>query len=178
MSKTVDAGEVARQAAARAAGATPAASTPASPTPVASSQAPASAPAAAQSAPAEAESVEEVARRRARAYSEQFMLMRRSRCFAGGEGGWWQYEWCHARSVKQVHRNQDGTILEVLLGEWDEAYHIAEYARRRPDRDGRTLTQYFRNGQHCPEAGKAREVRSWGWLQSCQPLTPNACGTG
>lgn len=57
-------------------------------------------------------------------------LLRSNHCFTGtyltnaahaqgGDGGWWTYELCFAKHVKQLHHNEDGTVTQISLGVYD-----------------------------------------------------------
>ena len=89
--------------------------------------------------------------------SDMIHMLKRQRCFQGGSHGWWQYEWCHMRQVRQSHKNEDGSKVEVLLGSWDEEYHKRMYAEHQPD-NGHSITHFYRDGDYCEEAGRNREV--------------------
>lgn len=83
------------------------------------------------------------------------------KCVIGGIG-WWKYEFCYQKSLKQFHKERSGAKTEILLGIWDENRHI-EYLNEK----GKTLDtskkpayidlHYFM-GDICDETGLPRHV--------------------
>lgn len=83
------------------------------------------------------------------------------KCVIGGVG-WWKYEFCYQKSLKQFHKERSGAKTEILLGLWDEGRHI-EYLKEV----GKTLDisrkpayidlQFFM-GDICDETGLPRQV--------------------
>jgi endoplasmic reticulum lectin 1 len=78
-------------------------------------------------------------------------------CFSGGQG-WWQFEYCYKKHVRQTHRNDDGTQQIVNLGAWNAGYHATQ-AEIQPADGPNTATAYFEAGDYCEEIKDTRKVR-------------------
>ena len=85
------------------------------------------------------------------------------KCVVGGVG-WWKYEFCYQKSVKQFHKERKGPKIELLLGIWDENRHI-EYMKEIDKTIAKsqippTYTDlYFFLGAICDETGLPRQVQ-------------------
>lgn len=75
----------------------------------------------------------------------------------GGQG-WWQHEFCYRKHVKQIHRNQDGSTDEVLLGVWDPEYHKSKLSKMGNKRSSTSVTLYYKDGDFCEETKMNRKV--------------------
>lgn len=97
----------------------------------------------------------------ARTYSESteraIMASLERKCLTVPDG-WWTYEWCHRKSMRQYHRDPDGTVsTDWSLGEFDELGRVT--AATRPALAGYYTTHFFINGQPCDELdGKGRRT--------------------
>lgn len=84
------------------------------------------------------------------------------KCVIGGVG-WWKYEFCYQKSVKQFHKERKGPKIELLLGIWDEKRHkdhVTEIGKTFDDSKIPTYTDlYFFLGSICDETGLPRQVK-------------------
>lgn len=82
-------------------------------------------------------------------------------CLTGGTG-WWKYEFCYGRYVRQYHLDKDGET-SLILGFFDETAHkdwIKINSHKRPKAKGsRTqLTHFYQRGSLCDKTGKKRQT--------------------
>jgi len=57
-------------------------------------------------------------------------------------------EFCYQKHVKQIHRNDDGTTQEVLLGIWDAEYHQLKVNKQKSgggQRSTTSVTLYYKD---------------------------------
>ena len=84
------------------------------------------------------------------------------KCVVGGVG-WWKYEFCYLKSLKQFHQDKKGMKTEILLGIWDENRHIEhmnENGKTVEQSKGPTFTDlHFFLGNICDETGLPRQVQ-------------------
>lgn len=81
-----------------------------------------------------------------------------SHCVVGGTG-WWKYEFCYMKSVKQFHLEKNGKREDVILGIWDKDMHNAHLATLSSPNKGPTYTDlFFFNGNICDQTGLPRRV--------------------
>uniref|UniRef100_A0A6B2E7J5 Endoplasmic reticulum lectin 1 n=1 Tax=Phlebotomus kandelakii TaxID=1109342 RepID=A0A6B2E7J5_9DIPT len=78
-------------------------------------------------------------------------------CLTGGTG-WWKYEFCYGRYVRQYHGE-----TSLILGFFDEKLHrdwIAKHPHKRPKpKNIRTeLTHFYQGGSECDKTGEKRET--------------------
>jgi len=89
--------------------------------------------------------------------------------------GWWSYQWCHRREVKQFHVDvTQGTIdPEWSLGSYEKSMikfnddHQTNQQKKKNKQDQdkyellfqEDITDYFINGQNCDETGKGRKTK-------------------
>ena len=70
--------------------------------------------------------------------------------------GWWSYEWCHKRHVKQFH-------VDHVQGKVDPVWSLGNYKRRivtnKTADEPRSIADYFEGGQHCDETGDGRRTK-------------------
>eukprot|EP00048_Salpingoeca_helianthica_P009433 m.135362 g.135362 ORF g.135362 m.135362 type:complete len:471 (-) comp14868_c3_seq1:35-1447(-) len=87
-------------------------------------------------------------------------MLRNNHCFVGGDGGWWRFEFCFHRHVRQFHVNEDGTNTNIMLGTWDEAYHREQFVTRREEAlTKRSVSQYLGKGDFCQETNQHRQTQ-------------------
>eukprot|EP00056_Hartaetosiga_gracilis_P011232 m.168896 g.168896 ORF g.168896 m.168896 type:complete len:419 (+) comp13471_c0_seq9:403-1659(+) len=86
-------------------------------------------------------------------------MFKGSHCFQGGGGGWWNYELCPNKHAFQFHKNEDGSMIKIFLGRWDESVHRQWYRKMRPDDETKdTLSLFMDGGDVCDETNKPRSV--------------------
>lgn len=69
--------------------------------------------------------------------------------------GWWSYEVCYKKEVRQYHEEQDGS----RSSDWSMGVFVPqEQAADAPDM-GSDVVQYFAGGQYCDENGEQRNSR-------------------
>ncbi|XP_055684497.1 endoplasmic reticulum lectin 1 isoform X1 [Lutzomyia longipalpis] len=78
-------------------------------------------------------------------------------CLTGGTG-WWRYEFCYGRYVRQYHGD-----TSLILGFFDEKLHrewIEKHPHKRPKpKNVRTeLTHFYQGGSECDKTGERRET--------------------
>lgn len=83
------------------------------------------------------------------------------KCVIGGVG-WWKYEYCFQKSLKQFHKERSGVKTEILLGIWDEPRHI-EYLKETgklidPSKKRAYIDLHYFMGDICDETGLPRQV--------------------
>ena len=78
-------------------------------------------------------------------------------CFLGGQG-WWQFEFCYKRHVRQIHRNDDGTEQVVRLGEWDAEYHRKKTLQSSSNGPKFTVA-HFDEGDYCEASSAPRKTQ-------------------
>jgi len=74
--------------------------------------------------------------------------------------GWWSYEWCHEKSVRQFHVDQQAGIIDPQwsLGEFSHRDGAAA-AAAEGDEAVDPAVDVFTGGQHCDETGQGRATR-------------------
>jgi endoplasmic reticulum lectin 1 len=82
-------------------------------------------------------------------------------CIHGGSG-WWKYEFCYGKHVKQYHEDRFSKTV-ILLGEWNTKAHLLWIMRnhkKRPESLGlrRSLHHFYGNGDICDLTGLPRNV--------------------
>lgn len=77
--------------------------------------------------------------------------------------GWWKYEFCYGRYVRQFHIDKNGET-SVMLGHFDEDAHkkwLKENPQKRPFTKigSRThLTHFYQGGSICEKTGEKRQT--------------------
>lgn len=84
-------------------------------------------------------------------------------CLIGGTG-WWKYEFCFGRYVRQFHKDKKSET-EVILGYFKEEQHRdwlkshpAKRLRRNPNHPDTTLWHHYSGGSRCDKTGNLRET--------------------
>ncbi|KAJ7979021.1 OS-9 [Quillaja saponaria] len=62
---------------------------------------------------------------------DELLEVLKDRCFIRQEG-WWSYEFCYQKKLRQLHLEDDKLVQEFVLGEYDEEA-IAAYNQNRSD---------------------------------------------
>ncbi|EDW04023.1 GH10202 [Drosophila grimshawi] len=92
-------------------------------------------------------------------------------CLTGGTG-WWKYEFCYGRHVRQFHKDKNSEV-ELFLGYFSEESHRL-WASSNPDKGARrpgftsSLWHHYEKGTHCDRSGLPREVDV---KLTCTPVT-------
>ncbi|KNC87357.1 hypothetical protein SARC_00547 [Sphaeroforma arctica JP610] len=84
-------------------------------------------------------------------YSEFLNHLHKSdgRCYAY-RSGWWTYEYCHKKQVRQYHMNEDKSLDEFSLGTYDEEVSRQKYeAAMKEDRIVPYVSLHFTGGTPC-----------------------------
>uniref|UniRef100_A0A336LQN8 Endoplasmic reticulum lectin 1 n=1 Tax=Culicoides sonorensis TaxID=179676 RepID=A0A336LQN8_CULSO len=82
-------------------------------------------------------------------------------CLNGGSG-WWKYELCYGRYVRQYHIDKNGET-SLILGAFNKEAHI-EWMKKNPHKrpapkESRTeIIHYYTGGTHCDKTGKPRQT--------------------
>jgi endoplasmic reticulum lectin 1 len=83
-------------------------------------------------------------------------------CLTGGTG-WWKYEFCYGKYVRQYHSDKYGGMSTIMLGTFDENKH-KEYLDAHPDKKPKLrskrkqITHFYTEGSLCDKTGKNRQV--------------------
>lgn len=85
-----------------------------------------------------------------------------SSCLTGGSG-WWKYEFCFGRYVRQIHYEKNSEETSVNLGYFNKESHLkwlAEHPERKPkSKEVRSEVSYFyENGDVCDKTNQKRKT--------------------
>lgn len=69
--------------------------------------------------------------------------------------GWWTYQVCYKKEVRQYHEEQDGT----RPSDWSMGVFVPEENSADTPTMGSDVVQYFAGGQHCDENGEQRSTK-------------------
>jgi hypothetical protein len=76
--------------------------------------------------------------------------------------GWWSYEVCYGKEVRQYHEEQDGT----RPSDWSMGVFVPDDKKKADeievvsaDTGAHEIAQHFAGGQHCDENGELRSTR-------------------
>ncbi|XP_030383805.1 endoplasmic reticulum lectin 1 [Scaptodrosophila lebanonensis] len=92
-------------------------------------------------------------------------------CLTGGTG-WWKYEFCYGKHVRQFHKDKNNDV-ELFLGFFSEAAH-RQWVALNPDKGARrpgftsSIWHHYEKGTHCDRTGLPREVDV---KLTCTPVT-------
>ncbi|KAH8329438.1 hypothetical protein KR074_010632 [Drosophila pseudoananassae] len=92
-------------------------------------------------------------------------------CLTGGNG-WWKYEFCYGRHVRQFHKDKTSEV-EMFLGYFSEDAH-RQWATSNPEKGARrpgfssSIWHHYGKGTHCDRTGLPREVDV---KLTCTPVT-------
>lgn len=83
-------------------------------------------------------------------------------CLTGGTG-WWKYEFCYGKYVRQFHVDKLGSKTSILLGIFDEKAHkdfLQAHPEKRPKPIGqrKQITHFYPHGSVCDRTGKQRQT--------------------
>lgn len=83
-------------------------------------------------------------------------------CLNGGSG-WWKYEFCYGKSVKQYHVEKDGSKTSIDLGVFIKDEHLKwlekhPHKRPKPLAQRTQLSHFYSDGSHCDKTGKPRQT--------------------
>ena len=81
-------------------------------------------------------------------------------CVVGG-AGWWKYEFCFQKSIKQFHQEKNGKKTEIILGMWDENKHKVHLAEHKIEVSNvkTFIDLYFFSGTICDQTGIPRQTK-------------------
>ncbi|KAH8298049.1 hypothetical protein KR018_005261 [Drosophila ironensis] len=92
-------------------------------------------------------------------------------CLTGGNG-WWRYEFCYGRHVRQFHKDKSSEV-ELFLGYFSEEAH-RQWATSNPEKGARrpgfssSIWHHYGRGTHCDRTNLPREVDV---KLTCTPVT-------
>lgn len=83
-------------------------------------------------------------------------------CLTGGTG-WWKYEFCYGKYVRQFHIDKLGSKSSILLGVFDEKLHkyfIDSHPDKRPKIkvQRKQITHLYAGGSVCDKTGQQRQT--------------------
>ena len=83
-------------------------------------------------------------------------------CLTGGTG-WWKYEFCYGKYVRQFHVDKFGSKSSILLGVFDEKAHkdflLAHPEKRpKPKAQRKQITHFYAGGSTCDKTGQQRQT--------------------
>jgi endoplasmic reticulum lectin 1 len=84
-------------------------------------------------------------------------------CLTGGSG-YWKYEFCYGKYVKQYHVDKYGSKTTIVLGLFDEKNHkdfLVANAEKRPKKplsQRKQIIHFYSGGSVCDKTGKTRQV--------------------
>lgn len=83
-------------------------------------------------------------------------------CLTGGTG-WWKYEFCYGKYVRQFHVDKFGSKTAIQLGVFDEKAHkefLKNNPKKRPMPKGqrKQITHFYNGGSTCDKTGQQRQT--------------------
>ncbi|XP_037957217.1 endoplasmic reticulum lectin 1 [Teleopsis dalmanni] len=93
-------------------------------------------------------------------------------CLTGGSG-WWKYEFCYGRHVRQFH-NDKKVETEVFLGYFNERDHrlwMFAHPDKVPTKNAQSIWHHYEKGTLCDRTGLPREVDV---KLTCTPVTQSS----
>lgn len=83
-------------------------------------------------------------------------------CLTGGTG-WWKYEFCYGKYVRQFHVDKFGSKTSILLGVFDEKAHkeflqLHPEKRPKPKAQRKQITHFYNMGSTCDKTGQRRQT--------------------
>jgi len=83
-------------------------------------------------------------------------------CLYGGTG-WWKYEFCYGKTVKQYHEEKGERVQLINLGHFDKSKHIkwlSENPSKVPKKAEfrKHVSHFYSGGDFCELSGKPREI--------------------
>jgi endoplasmic reticulum lectin 1 len=96
-------------------------------------------------------------------------------CLTGGTG-WWKYEFCYGKYVRQFHVDKLGSKTSILLGIFDEKAHkefLQAHPEKRPKPIGqrKQISHFYPHGSVCDKTGKQRQTEV---ILKCMENAPSA----
>jgi len=83
-------------------------------------------------------------------------------CLYGGTG-WWKYEFCYGKTVKQYHEEKGERVQLINLGHFDKSKHI-KWLSENPSKVPKKVefrkhvSHFYSGGDFCELSGKPREI--------------------
>lgn len=83
-------------------------------------------------------------------------------CLTGGTG-WWKYEFCYGKYVRQFHIDKLGSKTSILLGVFDEKLHkdfIDSHPDKKPKKNvpRKQISHFYAGGSVCDKTGQQRQT--------------------
>lgn len=83
-------------------------------------------------------------------------------CLTGGTG-WWKYEFCYGKYVRQFHVDKFGSKTSILLGVFEEKAHkefLQAHPEKRPKPKGqrKQIIHFYSGGSTCDKTGQQRQT--------------------
>lgn len=83
-------------------------------------------------------------------------------CLTGGTG-WWKYEFCYGKYVRQYHVDKFGSKTSILLGVFDEKAHkeyLQSHPEKRPKPEAyrKQVYHFYNGGSTCDKTGQQRQT--------------------
>lgn len=83
-------------------------------------------------------------------------------CLTGGTG-WWKYEFCYGKYVRQFHVDKFGSKTSILLGVFDEKAHkeflqLHPEKRPKPKAQRKQISHFYNSGSKCDKTGQQRQT--------------------
>lgn len=83
-------------------------------------------------------------------------------CLTGGTG-WWKYEFCYGKYVRQFHVDKFGSKSSILLGVFDEKAHkdfMEQHHDKRPKplKLRKQISHFYNGGSTCDKTGQQRQT--------------------
>jgi endoplasmic reticulum lectin 1 len=83
-------------------------------------------------------------------------------CLTGGTG-WWKYEFCYGKYVRQFHVDKFGSKTSILLGVFDDKIHkefLQSHPEKRPKPVGqrKQIVHFYSGGSTCDKTGQQRQT--------------------
>lgn len=94
--------------------------------------------------------------------SQVLSFLEGKNCLTGGTG-WWKYEFCYGKYVRQFHVDKFGSKTSILLGVFDEKAHkdfLVLHPEKRPKENSqrKQITHFYNDGSTCDKTGKKRQT--------------------
>lgn len=94
--------------------------------------------------------------------SQVLSFLEGKNCLTGGTG-WWKYEFCYGKYVRQFHVDKFGSKTSILLGVFDEKAHkdfLQVHPEKRPKAKAqrKQITHFYNDGSTCDKTGRKRQT--------------------
>lgn len=95
--------------------------------------------------------------------SQVLSFLEGKNCLTGGTG-WWKYEFCYGKYVRQFHVDKFGSKTSILLGVFDEKSHkdfLQLHPEKRPKEEKsqrKQIIHFYNDGSTCDQTGRKRQT--------------------